>query len=102
MIHRFSVYFQLDNLSRDDLTKFVKKQMLLLQKTRAKCDGKFLLFALYECIIILKKKICVYRLILLTAHLYIYGLQYDIFIDLYSLQWIVHNFDGHIIVNAWF
>lgn len=92
MIHRFSVYFQLDNLSRDDLTKFVKKQMLLLQKTRAKCDGKFLLM----------KKICVYRLILLTAHLYIYGLQYDIFIDVYSLQWIVHNFDGHIIVNAWF
>eukprot|EP00105_Crassostrea_gigas_P014257 XP_011430859.1 PREDICTED: GRIP and coiled-coil domain-containing protein 2-like [Crassostrea gigas] len=29
---------KLDNLSRDDLTKFVKKQMLLLQKTRAKCD----------------------------------------------------------------
>lgn len=45
------------------------------------------------------KKKCVYRLILLTAHLYIlHVLQYyiHIFIDVYSLLWIVHNFDSHI------
>ena len=36
------ITLQLDSLSREDLTKFVKKQMLLLQKTRSKCDGKFL------------------------------------------------------------
>ncbi|VDI10481.1 Hypothetical predicted protein, partial [Mytilus galloprovincialis] len=29
---------KLDSLSREDMIKFVKKQMLMLQKTRSKCD----------------------------------------------------------------
>lgn len=32
--------FQLDSLSREDLVKYVRKQAQLLQKTKAKCDGK--------------------------------------------------------------
>ena len=33
---------QLESLSKDDLIKFVKKQMLLLQKERATNEGMFL------------------------------------------------------------
>ena len=33
---------QLESLSKDDLIKFVKKQMFLLQKERAKNEGMFL------------------------------------------------------------
>ena len=32
---------RLDALSRDDLVKFVKKQMIQLQKLKSKCDGKY-------------------------------------------------------------
>lgn len=33
-------WLQLDTLSREDLVKFVKKQMVMFQKTKAKVEGK--------------------------------------------------------------
>ena len=31
---------KLEALSKEDLIKFVKKQMLMVQKTKARCEGK--------------------------------------------------------------
>lgn len=36
------MYQQLDSLSREDLIKYVRKQAQLLQKSKAKCDGRYL------------------------------------------------------------
>ena len=33
-------FFQLESLSREDLLKFIKKQLVLLQKERVKNDGE--------------------------------------------------------------
>ena len=37
---------QLESLSRDDLLKFVKKQTLLQQKLKARCDGMLLFYCI--------------------------------------------------------
>jgi len=43
-----SLLLQLETLSRDDLLKFVKKQMLLQHKMKSRCDGLLLSFALCD------------------------------------------------------
>ena len=38
-IYYFSIFLKLDTLSREDLVKYIKKQMVALQKTKSKCEG---------------------------------------------------------------
>lgn len=55
-------WFQLESLSKDDLVKFVKKQMLLLQRERTKTEGTacFSLFSNTLLLIHLKNHVSVY------------------------------------------
>ena len=34
------MYQQLESLPREDLIKFVKKQAMMVQKTKARCEGR--------------------------------------------------------------
>ena len=36
----FVIFSQLDNLSREDLVKFVKRQIVVVQKLKAQNEGK--------------------------------------------------------------
>lgn len=40
-----SVSFKLDTLSKEDLIKFAKKQMVAMQKIKSKCTGEIIIVA---------------------------------------------------------
>ncbi len=46
------LFFQLESLPKEDLIKFVKKQMLMLQKTKAKNEGNIRGYLIYLSVLV--------------------------------------------------
>jgi len=52
-------YSQLDTLSKDDLIKFAKKQMAVMQKMKGRCAGSSSLNDVKACLSLWTNSVCI-------------------------------------------